>query len=93
MAKRPKDRKIAVKHKTWFKWCECLQCENEFRRENGFKAYSGPYYGGRGQEKYLCASCGQDIEHANWLFLQIWDNIKNWRPEPSPVPPKKLIHL
>lgn len=71
-------------------WKECIKCGKEFIRERGYRANTGPYYGGIGRDRYLCNKCGIDEEHASKVFTQIWDNVKNNRPPAPPAPPLKL---
>lgn len=44
-----------VSHYTYFKWCNCLNCEQDFRRENGVMWTVDSY--ANTDVFYLCADC------------------------------------
>jgi len=72
------------RHISWFFWEKCDKCHMEFRRENGFKAITPPYYGFISTERYLCESCAPSFEIANDYFLN-----ERWIPKrPKCRPPK-----
>ena len=62
-----------------FFWKKCCDCNMEFRRERGWRALTGPFYGGSGLWRYLCNSCGPDLESANDYFLN-----DKWLPRTPP---------
>ncbi len=76
----------------WFLWKPCSKCKMEFRRQNGWKAFTAPYCHtpglSDGIRRYLCEECAPTYEIANQYFLD-----KKWlgpRPEsPTPSPKKK----
>ncbi len=44
-------------HRSWFAWKLCCNCKKEFRREVGWRAFTGPYMFGHGLFRYICGSC------------------------------------
>jgi len=73
---------------TIFNWHQCCRCKKDFRREHGYRALTGPYYGGAGTWRYVCGTCGPNIETADIVFTS-----SPWIPArplmPPPQRPKK----
>jgi len=42
---------------TVFRWLRCVACQLQFRREWGWRAVTGPFYGGIGFVQHVCATC------------------------------------
>lgn len=56
-----------------FFWYECSSCGNEFRREWGWQALTGPWHGGHGTWRHLCRDCAPNFDTANNFFLKnLW---------------------
>jgi len=62
MTKRQKVVKYHNVTKIWpvFIWRECFKCNQEFRREKGWRILTGPYLNGQGRILYVCGSCAHD---------------------------------
>jgi len=71
---------------TLFSWNTCLNCGQEFRRERGYMKETGPYYGGKWREKYVCASCAGNESEADKVFDE-HQALRMVRPPAPPAPP------
>lgn len=72
----------------WFFWQECCNCGQEFRREKGWRAFTGPFIGGVGVFRYICASCAPSRDHAEIVM----DGLP-WipkRPAKAPIAPPRI---
>lgn len=73
-----------------FFWYRCNNCEQDFRREWGWRALDKPV-NLVFSSYYLCKSCAPTREIANKYFLsgehKKLEKLKNW-PPPTPQPPK-----
>jgi len=67
-------------HYTLFSWSECVSCNQEFRREKGWRKLSGPFYGGYGNWKHVCGGCAPTKEEASILF-----NKQSYLPDRPPA--------
>lgn len=56
--------------RTIISWRTCSKCTNDFRRERGYCFVTGPFYGGQGHWKFLCASCAPSKYVANKLAIE-----------------------
>ncbi|MNY36397.1 hypothetical protein D3C86_1708810 [compost metagenome] len=73
MVREPEVYGSVLRHKTFFRWSLCCCCGFEFRRENGWSYVSGPFLGGYGVTRYVCATCGPDRVSAGNIFdIQPW---------------------
>lgn len=72
-----------------FCWYKCNKCDQEFRRERGWRALDRP----RNlifSSYYLCKSCAPTREIANKYFLSEQHLKKNSRGPVTPAPPKSV---
>jgi len=53
-----------------FIWHQCASCNEDFRREKGYRFLVGPFYNGGGVWRYLCSQCisSKAEAHAFALF-------------------------
>jgi hypothetical protein len=66
-----------------FFWKKCEKCKQAFRREDGFRALTGPFLMGYGVWRYLCESCAPSVDVAHDYFLN-----KEWIPKRPKIFPK-----
>lgn len=69
------------KHYGLLFWQDCVFCQKEFRRENGYRfqlQYNKPWV-------YSCAGCYSSKDEVNTKVGEL----KNRRPKAPPAPPKK----
>ena len=50
---------------TLFEWHQCCKCGQDFRRERGWRFWTGPFYSGCGVLKYLCRECAPTEDDAH----------------------------
>lgn len=76
-----------------FFWYKCNKCDQEFRRERGWRALDVPQHNLVFSSYYLCKSCAPTREIAHKYFLsgehKKLTKLKNW-PPPTPLPPKSV---
>lgn len=77
-----KYRHSVYKVRSWFFWNKCAKCKDEFRRERGWRFLTGPFVGGMGKWRYLCASCCNNEQHAH--------DLANSFPFERPLAPPKI---
>jgi len=68
-------RKLRIKYShLWrihplFFWKKCFICEQEFVREQGWRAYTEPTQRGYYTERFICHECGINDEKVNEFLL------------------------
>jgi len=72
---------------TLFTWNKCSKCGQDFRREKGWRALTGPFYNGNGVWHYLCYDCAPTREIADEYFLN-----NKWIPPKPKGPPSPPQH-
>ena len=72
-----------------FAWHKCESCKQEFRRERGWRYFTGPFYGGHGIWRYLCGSCAPTLADAKKLAKSLsYGEVPGNRPPPTPTIPQ-----
>lgn len=89
--KRKAIKKYSDLYRSWtfLIWHKCEKCNQEFRREWGWRALTGPFFNGSGIWRYLCFECAPKREIADEYFLnQRWmpSKPKGIPPHPPPLP-------
>ena len=89
MTTRKKPDKRVQKVFTWFKWLPCHKCKREFRRETGYQSIIIPPQNHQVIDKYLCSTCGFDMETASIRFEDVRKEFRNYIPKLPTNPPKR----
>lgn len=78
-------------YRTWplIFWRKCELCEEEFRRQKGWRFLAGPWHGGNGRWRYMCGECVRTEAGAS-MVAHMWGDMRPPRPPPSPSPPRRL---
>lgn len=71
------------RQRSWFFWQACSCCKQEFRRELGWHFITGPFGGGCGVRRYLCATCAPTEADA----IRLYEHRRDYRPPAPPAPP------
>jgi hypothetical protein len=56
-------------------WKYCINCNNEFRKERGWRFICGPYFNGEGHNRYICFDCAKDKYEATKCIRRYFDKI------------------
>lgn len=59
--------------RSWFFWRLCEACKLDFRRENGWRTLSGPFFNGNGHWEYLCQRCAPSLEAVEEFYARRYE--------------------
>ncbi len=89
MTTRTKLSRTVQKVWTLFKWNQCCNCNKEFRREPGYSSYITPPRNSVVDTRYLCKTCGGDLEQADIFFKKLRLDFIKYKSKTTVSPKRK----